>query len=135
VSYDKPLPVPDADDAPFWEATRQHALRLPHCDSCGQTWFPPYQRCPRCLQPHGWVTASGRGEVFAFTVFYRPYLKSFQGDVPYHVALIRLEEGPLIYGNVIDATNEEVRVGMKVAVVFDDVTGETTLPRFRVDHA
>jgi uncharacterized OB-fold protein len=132
VTYDKPVPVPDRDDEPFWQATRQHVLRLPHCDRCEHTWFPPYDRCPRCLRPHGWITASGRGEVFAYTVFDRPYLRSFEPDVPYHVALVQLEEGPLIYGNVLDAALEEVAVGCKVEVVFDDVTGTITLPRFRL---
>jgi uncharacterized OB-fold protein len=85
------------------------------------------------LQPRGWITASGRGEVFALTIFDRPYLRSFQAEVPYHVALVQLEEGPLIYGNVLDVGNDEVRVGMKVEVVFDDVTEKVTLPRFRVE--
>jgi uncharacterized OB-fold protein len=69
--------------------------------------------------------------VFAFTIFERPYLKSFQAEVPYHVALVRLEEGPLIYGDVVDAPEDEIHVGMPVQVTFDDVTDEITLPRFR----
>jgi uncharacterized OB-fold protein len=132
VSYDKPVPVPSTEDREFWDATRRHVLTLPHCQHCGHIWFPPFGGCPRCLHTdHGWVVASGRGEVFAFTVFERPYIKAFAGDVPYHVALIRLDEGPLIYGNLVDVPHLDVRVGMKVEVIFDNVTDTLTLPRFR----
>jgi uncharacterized protein len=132
MTYDKPVPEPGLEDGPFWEATRQHKLRLPHCQSCGHTWFPPYARCPRCLSPdRDWNDVSGRGEVFAFTIFDRPYLKSFQDEIPYHVALIHLQEGPMLYGNIVELGDDRIEVGLEVEVVFDDVTDGITLPRFR----
>jgi hypothetical protein len=43
------------------------------------------------------------------------------------------EEAPhiRIYGNVINIDNEDIRVGMPVAIVFDDVTPENTIPRWQ----
>ncbi len=132
MSYAKPVPQPGPEDQAFWDGTREHVLRLPHCEKCGHTWFPPYGRCPRCLaRDPGWILASGRGEVFAFTVLERPYLRAFREEVPYHVALIILDEGPLIYGNVVDVPHGDVRVGMPVEVLFDEVTESVTLPRVR----
>lgn len=134
--YEKPLPVPGVEDGPFWEATRQHSLRLPQCQSCGHIWFPPYATCPRCLSvERDWVTATGRGQIFAFTIFDRVYLRSFQNDIPYHVALIRLHEGPMLYGNIVDLGEQQIRIGLEVEVVFDDVTDSITLPRFRTAEA
>ncbi len=125
----KPVPTPTDEDREFWRHARQHELVLPRCRQCGNVWFPPYQNCPECLgRDIDWKAASGRGEVFAFTIFHRPYLRAFAADVPYNVALIRLDEGPLIYGNVVDGT---IRVGLPVEVVFDDLDDQVSLPRFR----
>jgi uncharacterized OB-fold protein len=136
MSYDKPVPKPGLEDGPFWEATRQRTLQLPHCRSCGHIWFPPYARCPRCLSAdREWMTVSGRGEVFAFTIFDRPYLRSFRDEIPYHVALIRLQEGPMLYGDVVDLGDRPIAIGLEVQVVFDAVTDDITLPRFRASGA
>jgi len=125
----KPVPVPTSEDGEFWRRARRQELALPQCRACGNVWFPAYTRCPACLSRDiDWVAASGHGEVFAFTVFHRPYVRSFADDVPYHVVLVRLDEGPFVYGNVVEG---DVAVGLQVEVVFDDVSGEIALPRFR----
>jgi uncharacterized protein len=125
----KPVPTPTHEDREFWRRAGLHQLVLPRCRQCGNVWFPPYANCPACFgHDIEWQPASGRGEVFAFTVFHRPYLRAFAGDVPYHVALVRLEEGPLMYGNVAGG---RIYVGLGVEVVFDDVADGISLPRFR----
>jgi uncharacterized OB-fold protein len=125
----KPVPAPSDEDREFWHQAGLHQLVLPQCRRCGHVWFPPYANCPACFgRDIGWQPASGRGEVFAFTVFHRPYLGAFAEDIPYHVALVRLEEGPMMYGNVVGG---QVGVGLAVEVVFDDVAPGISLPRFR----
>jgi len=125
----KPVPTPTDEDSEFWRRARNHELVLPRCQRCGNMWFPPFRNCPACLGRHiDWQPVSGRGEVFAYTVFHRPYLGAFAEDVPYHVALVRLEEGPMMYGDLVDG---EIRVGLPVEVVFDDVDDAISLPRFR----
>ena len=52
-------------------------------------------------------------------------------DIPYNAVQIRLEEGICLTGNVVGIANEALRVGLPVEVVFDDVTPEATLTRFR----
>jgi uncharacterized OB-fold protein len=125
----KPVPVPTLEDAEFWRRARRHELVLPQCRACGHVWFPAYTRCPACLgRDIDWLVASGHGEVFAFTVFHRPYVRSFADDLPYNVALVQLDEGPLVYGNVVDG---DAAVGLHVEVVFDDLSEDIALPRFR----
>lgn len=56
---------------------------------------------------------------------------SFTPDVRYLVAIIDLDEGLRMMSNIIEAAQEDVRVCMPVEIVFDDVTEDITLPRFR----
>ena len=131
-AYLKPLPVPSPESKPFWDACRRHELRLPRCSTCRAYWFPPSGVCPECLSDQfEWALASGRGEVFSFVVMHRVYHKGFADDVPYPVALVALEEGPHFLSNVVDCALDQIRIGMPVQVVFDDVTDEHTLPKFR----
>jgi uncharacterized protein len=130
VPYPKPFPVPTKEDAPFWEALVKGRFTLPRCGECGHVWFPPYLNCQRCLSlDRGWFEASGRGEVVGVTIIEQPYLSSFEGDLPYNVCLIQLEEGPLLYSNV-QGENESITVGLEVGVVLDLVAPGKVLFRF-----
>jgi uncharacterized OB-fold protein len=51
--------------------------------------------------------------------------------VPYVVALVDLDEGIRMMSNVVDCSPSEVRIGMRVEAVFEDLTSEITLPLFR----
>lgn len=127
----KPIPKPAPESQPYWEAAKSHTLSLPHCDACEQFWFPPSQTCPHCLSSKfSWQAVSGRGKVFSFVTFHRVYHPAFEGEVPYVVALIELEEGPRLLSNVIGIPVDQVRCDMSVKVVFDDVSGDVTVPKF-----
>ena len=56
---------------------------------------------------------------------------SFRPDVPYSIAIIELEEGVRMMSNIVECRNEDLSIDMPVEVVFDDVTPEITLPKFR----
>jgi uncharacterized OB-fold protein len=88
--------------------------------------------CPECLGDRiTWAPVSGRGTVSSFVVFHKAWFPEFNRDIPYAVVQVELEEGPRITANLVDVSPSEIRVGMPVAVVFDDVTPEVTIPRFR----
>ena len=78
-----------------------------------------------------WSSVSGRGRVYTWTIFHQLYHPGFQNDVPYNVAVIKLDEGPQLVSNVVGCRNEDIKLDMPVEVVFDDVTDEVTLPKFR----
>lgn len=127
----RPLPRVTPDNAPFWEAARRHELRLQRCDACGAIWWPPGSVCPECLGArHTWAKMSGRGTVSSFVVFHKAWFPAFAGDTPYAVVQVELEEGPRLTASLVGVRPEEIRVGLPVAVVFDDVTGDVTIPRF-----
>lgn len=132
MTYTKPLPVITDSNREFWEGCKRGKLRMQKCGGCGHIRYPVGHACPRCLSyVFEWTDLSGRGEVFSYIVFYQLYNKAFEQDIPYNVALVQLEEGPRMYSNVVDVDNDDVKVGDKVEVVFDAVTPEVTIPRFK----
>lgn len=124
-------PVPNEETAPFWDAAAEGRLLLPRCDACGFVIWYPRRFCPACHH-HGvsWFEASGRGEIYSFTVVRRG--QGVWRDVsPYVLAYVELEEGPRMLTNVAGVEPEAVRVGLAVRVTFDSTETGRALPRFR----
>ena len=128
----KPLPEITPAMAPFWEAARRHELVVQRCRSCGAHRFPARDICSRCLgREADWVPVSGRGSVFSFAIMHQVYHPGFADAVPYAVVVVELEEGARLISNVVGCPVGEVTIGLPVEVVFEDVSGEVTLPMFR----
>ena len=134
AEYRKPLPNPLHREAslPFWEGAKRHELVMPRCKMCDRLFFYPREACPECLSPEiDWVKVSGRGRLHSFTVIHQPANPAFQEDVPYIYAMIQLDEGPRMISNLVECPVEDARVDMPVVAVYDDVTPEVTLVKFR----
>jgi uncharacterized OB-fold protein len=131
----KPLPVPDRDTQPFWDACRRHELRAQRCAACGRFRWPPQGLCPHCHRwEHAWTRLPETGTVLSFVVVHYVAVPAFAGDVPYVIAHVTMDgtHGEVtLTSNVVGCPWEEVSVGMPVSVVFEDVTAACTLPRFR----
>ena len=113
----RPGVEPPIDAAFFWEGAEQGELRIQRCAACGRLRHPPRPMCPYCRSlEHDFVVASGRGEVHSFVVHHHPPVPGRDG--PFAVALVALEEGTRIVGNVVDAAPEDVEIGMSVEVTF-----------------
>lgn len=130
--YKKPLPRPTLISKPFWDGLREERLLIQRCRECGSLQHYPRPHCIRCLSLDlEWTQASGRGTVYSYTIVRRAANPAFAEDVPYVLAVIELEEGPHLSGNVVGVPPEEVRIGMPVEAVFDHVTPEATLLKWR----
>ena len=128
----KPKPRVTPDNRPFWEGCREHVLMLPWCAECEHAFLPPAPVCPRCFgELIEWREASGRGTISTFVVVHQRWFPAFADDIPYNAAQVELEEGPRLTTSLVGVRNEDITVGLEVEAVFDDVDGETTLPRFR----
>jgi uncharacterized OB-fold protein len=87
------------------------------CPHCETKLFPPRDVCPECGQDAKTVYAfSGRGEVYSFTTIYDAPA-GYEENVPYTVALIKLEEGPLVTAQLTDLGDQRVEIGAPVEMV------------------
>jgi uncharacterized protein len=135
MSHFTPAPAITDLTRPFWAGGLDGELRLQRCDDCGHVRYPIATICPRCLSGQvTWTAMSGNGVVQSYVVFERAYHDSWKDQVPYVVALIELDEGPVLVSNVIGVPPAQVRVGQRVTVAFPRRTadGEAALPQFTV---
>lgn len=131
--YAKPLPQLTDENRPFWEGAREGRLRMQRCDDCAHLRYPISRWCPQCLSESStWIDLSGRGVVASTIVFHQVYSAAFADDVPYNVSLIQLDEGPRMFSNVVGVAPSRVQVGDAVQAIFDPVTAEVSIPRFRL---
>ena len=121
----------------YWEGTLAEELRVQTCSACGNRQMPWGPCCTRCLsQDLGYVASAGRGTVFSFTVVRQAIHPDFSQQVPYVIADIELDEGPVMTSNVTDCPLEDVRIGMPVELWFDKEMEDAfhtklRLPKFR----
>ena len=133
-AYAKPLPAADDLTKPFWDGCKAHQLRMQRCVRCATYIFFPSPICHACNAAElQWEHLSGKGTVYSFIVVYQATVPGFTNDVPYVVAWVELAEqrGLKMVSNIVGCSHGDVRVGMPVEVVFDDVTSEVTLPKFK----
>ena len=101
-----------------WRIKKQrYALVGEVCESCGTKIFPPRDICPECEAPAKTpFQFSGRGEVYSYSSVYHPP-EGFDEFAPYMVALVKLEEGPMVAAQLTDVEREKVEIGMPVEMV------------------
>ena len=130
--YAKPLPQIDEESRPYWEALQRHELYIQKCRSCGHQFYHPRAECPDCLTPNPeWVKCKGSGKVYTFSVTHQNPTPGFREALPYVLAYVELDEGVKMLTNLVDCQPDTVRIGMPVEVVYEDVTPEVTLAKFR----
>jgi uncharacterized OB-fold protein len=134
----KPTPEPDDVTAFYWRGAAGGALLVLRCEACGYLSHPPDVACARCgaaaLDP---VPMSGFGTVYSFTIVRQAFDAAFLPEIPYVVALVELDEQPglLLLANIIDTDVDEVDIGLRVEVTFEEREGHV-VPQFRPsDHA
>jgi uncharacterized OB-fold protein len=127
----KLIPPIEPWTAPFWDGTRAGKLLIQHCDACGKNIFYPRLYCPFCLSDQlGWIEASGRGTVYTFSVVENNAPSAFVPDMPYVIAIVRLEEGVQMMTNIVGCDPEQVHCDLPVKVVFEPLNEQITLPKF-----
>ncbi|MFN2561801.1 MAG: bifunctional MaoC family dehydratase N-terminal/OB-fold nucleic acid binding domain-containing protein [Jatrophihabitans sp.] len=123
-------PAISQDTAFFWEGTSAGELRIQHCPTCGRLRHPPGPMCPSCgAEKQDWVVAGGRGTVFSYVVHHHPKVPGKQP--PFVVALVELDEGVRMLGELIDVDPASVSVGLPVQVALTKIDDELTLPFWR----
>ena len=116
-----PLPVVD------WlkgAATNDPYLEGQKCGECGAIYLGERNTCAKCgardkIEP---TRLSNKGKLYVYSIVHR----SFPGiEVPYISAIVDLEGGGTIKGNLINVEPDpdKIEFDMPVEVVFDDALG------------
>ncbi|MCZ6462705.1 MAG: Zn-ribbon domain-containing OB-fold protein [Proteobacteria bacterium] len=135
VELQHPMPAASWETRAWWEGCGRGELVLQRCGACGKVQHKPRAVCATCLSSEiEHFVASGRGQVYTFTVTHQNQAPGFREACPYVLAYVELEEGPRLLTNVIGCDPGEVSVGMPVVVDFapvDDEREAFAVPRFR----
>jgi hypothetical protein len=124
------VPSPVGPSAEFYAWLARGELRLQRCTACGAWRHPPRFRCAACgSDAWSFEPASGRGEVFSWTVTHRAVDPAF--EPPYAIVIAELEEGPRLVGNVRGIEPGELRLGMPIVVDIEPVSDAVGLVWFR----
>lgn len=119
------------DTEPFWQAAKEHRLTACQCADCGHFRMPPTPVCPECSSFNtAWPTLPGTGTVFSFAICNR---NPANGEPFVYVpAVIDLDGAPgaRLISNVTGCDAEDVRIGMKVSVVWTPINEGWVLPNF-----
>jgi len=101
-----------------WRLRKQrYSLIGEECPHCHAKIFPPRDVCPECGgEAKTAYTFSGKGEVYSFTRMVNAPA-GFNEQAPYTVALVKLEEGPVVTAQLTDLGDQEVQIGMPVEMV------------------
>ena len=133
----RPLPEPTPVSQPFWDALREHRIRIQWSPS-GQQWvFYPRLLAPGTLADDlEWREISGRGTLHTFTVARRPTAPPWADAVPQLLAVVEWDEGPRVSTELVAVDPADLRVGLRVVPVFhDDPDSGLTLLRYRPEDA
>jgi uncharacterized OB-fold protein len=128
---DKPVPPIHPWTEPFWKAAREGKLMIQRCSACQHAIFYPRVSCPFCLSDKlTWTESAGRGRVYTFSVVRNNAPSAFLSDMPFVIAIVKLEDGVQMMTNIVGCEPEQVHCDMPVEVVFEKLNDEITLPKF-----
>jgi uncharacterized protein len=120
-----PAPIVTVETEAFWNAARARRLVVPTCDACGKAHWYPRAICPFCASGQiRWRDASGRGEIYTFSVMRR-------AKEPYAIAYVTLAEGPTMLTNIVECDFDALAIGQPVGVVFVETESGPPVPMFK----
>ncbi len=101
-----------------WRLKRQrYGLVGEICPNCSAKLFPPRDICPECgKEAKNLYNFSGKGEVYSYTTVYEAPA-GYEEYAPYMIALVKLDEGPLVTAQLTDIGDSEVEIGTPVEMV------------------
>lgn len=115
----------------YWNATAEGRIELPCCTACRLVIWYPRAICPDCHSTElEWRTMSGRGSVYSFTITRAGVAPAWREHLPFLVAYVELEEGPIVLTNLVDVDPETVAIDMPVEAVFHDTGHGNAILRF-----
>jgi len=107
------------------------------CKKCGAVNFPPKGVCKYCNESSEFdeVKLSGKGIVHTFVLIGAggappEFAEQEKAGGSYPVAIVELEEGPKVIGQIADADLKSVKIGMPVTTELRKVYSEEGVIRY-----
>ena len=111
----------------YAEGLRAHSILLQHGTDCGRVRFPAGPSCPGCWSERfEWKPHTGCGTVLSFVWYMKPQHPRFT-EVPYNVAMVRVDDGPVLVSNIVAVGIDDLKVGRRVTATFADEDGFSVL--------
>ena len=119
-----PAPIPAPESAEFWKAAAEGRFLIKRCTACGKPHWYPRAICPFCMSDRTeWIEASGRGTIYSHSTMRR-------APVPFTLAYVTLEEGPVMMTNLVDCDFDKLGIGQPVTIRFVPTEGGPPVPCF-----
>jgi uncharacterized OB-fold protein len=138
VELSYPMPEPDETTQFFWDAVQNGELHIQRCMECGKFVHEQDIECAFCLSNKlGHEKVSGDASLYSYAVAVHSFHGGITHRLPYVVAIVELveQEQLRMVSNVVDCAEEDLRVGMPLQVVFEEVAPGFQLPMFRPSEA
>jgi hypothetical protein len=130
----RPAPTPTNITTEFWNGVNQHKFRLQYDPEADK-----YQFYPRGLSVHTgkrnleWREVSGAGSVYSYTETHIA-ARGFEGEAPYLIATVELDEGVRVMSVLRNCTMEDVKIGMRVRMCWDTIDDDFEFFAFEPDR-
>ena len=139
VAASKPVPIRDEASAAFFDGALAGRLMLLRCGACGTfqspvayLGVPVRPRCVQCFSSElEWAPSSGKATLYSYAVMHQVYDEAFAAEVPYNVAVVETEEGVRLTTQVVGCGLGALRIGMALEVVFERLSDDVAIPKFR----
>ena len=129
-----PRPLPNIEDKlyqPFLRGLKERRLMVQRCEDCGHYQWPPREFCGKC---HGeslsWTEVPQEGDVYTFSVVYRPFHPWFREHVPYALSVVDVGNGVRLLGATFGPEAENVTCGQHMRAEFEDMSEDIALLRW-----
>jgi uncharacterized OB-fold protein len=130
----KLLPTATPETRPFWEACDRGELWIQHCGRCTKSYFYPRPACPSCglVDAVTWIRCSGRARLYSYVISHLS-APGYEGETPYVIAVVELEEGPRMMTNLVGVAPdpEGLELDIELEVEFEK-RGAGAVPVFRL---
>ncbi|MBV8786422.1 MAG: bifunctional MaoC family dehydratase/OB-fold nucleic acid binding domain-containing protein [Mycobacterium sp.] len=111
-------PSSSRDTVFFWEGVKAHELRIQRRPD-GSLQHPPVPAVWQDkAEPIDYVVASGEGTVYSFVVHHAPKVPG--RTLPFVIALVELDEGVRMLGELRGVEHDKVKIGMPVRATYID---------------
>jgi uncharacterized protein len=120
-----PAPRPTPETEPFWAAAKEGRFLIKRCEACGEPHWLPRTICPFCMSDRTvWEESPGEGVIYTFSIMRR------SPTGPFAIGYVTLDEGPSLLTNFVNVAAEDLKIGQRVKVRFQDAEGGQPVPVF-----